>query len=168
MNKVQEFNICAGLVDMPAPEAIRLQCKAFAEDAKEFWDAWEDGSEIKMLDAIADSQFVYSSLSLLCFYQYRKQTGLNHQIKAMQEIAGVSRDVTDEAFRRVCDSNLTKFDLTENDAIVTREKYDNYETRYEFVNGLYVTRLDEDCMIGHKGKVLKSHNFKPVQLADLV
>ena len=66
-----------------------------------------------------------------------------------------------ESFNDVCDSNLSKADLTICDALKTKHKYDilNIETYFEERNGKYITMRKSD------DKILKSYIYNKVELS---
>ena len=65
-----------------------------------------------------------------------------------------------EIFEEICDSNLSKSDDTEQDALLTKQKYDGLgiETYYQEKFGKFITYRKED------GKILKSYKYTPVSL----
>ena len=101
-------------------------------------------NEVEQLDALLDLQYVIS--------------GAVHE-----HGFGV---IFDEAFEEVHSSNMSKADDDREDAWITGDKYllseDEIRTRFEEINGKFVTYRQED------NKVLKSHKYKPAQLAQFL
>lgn len=172
MSKVRDFLKLTGMLDIPRQEAIERQRAQLAEEIKEFVEAWQSKDRLAMLDAIADVYFVWETL-------YELGWNITHGIdrNGYRTIKDVvmeiihhdmfSTDTIEVALDRVCDNNLSKFDSTLEDALETRTLYDkiNHKTRFEVIDGMYVTKSQETSTYG---KVLKSHKFVPVNLEDLI
>lgn len=173
-NLIREWNTLSGLRDLPQVEAIERQRNQFAEEAEEFWKAWRDNDAIGMLDGIADMMFVMESLQDLEAHlppYWMKLGAIADIIYSCNDAAGFQSGLVNEAYERVCISNLSKFDDNEQDAIKTHHYHLAHNRPVETIerNGWYICRLLEDVVgFGHKGKILKSVNFKPVMLDDLL
>jgi len=173
-NLIREWNTLSGLRDLPQAVAIERQRNQFAEETCEFWKAWRKGDEVEMLDGVADMMFVLESLQDLEAHLHPywiKLGAMADMIYICNDTAGFHSDLVNEAYERVCHSNMTKFDDNEQDAIKTHHYHLAHNRPVETIerNGWYVCRLTEDVYgFGHKGKVLKSVNFKPVTLEDLI
>lgn len=70
----------------------------------------------------------------------------------------------EQGFDRVHESNMTKFCKTEAEAIITCSKYElkGIHSYFDRVKDFYVVKRSSD------GKILKSVNYQPVNLSDLV
>ena len=173
-NLIWDFNRASGLHALPQAEAVQRQMNQFAEESDEFWKAWAKGDKLKMLDGLADMIFVMESLQDLESHLpplSLKLGGLSESINGCVYVSGFDDEVVGEAYERVCYSNLTKFDDNEDDAIKTHHKHIAHNRPVETVKvgDYWVCRLTEDVEgFGHKGKILKSHKFKTVNLEDLV
>ena len=101
-------------------------------------------NEVEQLDALLDLQYVLS--------------GAVHE-------HGFG-EIFDEAFEEVHNSNMSKADDDREDAWITGDRYllseDEVRTRFEEINGKFVTYRQED------NKVLKSHKYRPAQLAQFL
>jgi len=111
MNKVKTFLDVAGVTG--TPEDIALYKKLLAEEGSEFLHAWAIGDEVEMLDGICDVQFIYRSLYIL---DNRYLSLFLDMINGFYNISGFSRYQVNIAYDIVCDSNLSKFDKTEQEA----------------------------------------------------
>jgi len=115
------------------------------EELQELKDAIKAKDKVAYLDAVCDLAYVVDGLGQLAFGAENYMDG----------------------FERVHLSNMTKFCQDEQEAIETCEWYrkekgvEAYYTYVEDVN-LWVVRRKDD------GKVLKSVNYEPVHLNDLV
>ena len=173
-NLIREWNTLSGLRDLPQSEAMRRQMIQFAEETCEFWKAWTKGDAVEMLDGVADMMFVMESLQDLeanLYPKWLEYEAISESINGCICASGFEDEVVGEAYERVCYSNLTKFDNNEQGAIKTHHYHLAHNRPVETVKvgDYWVCRLTEDVAgFGHKGKVLKSVNFKPVMLEDLI
>lgn len=116
---------------IPNEKRVKLRLDLIKEELKELEEAIEQKNLTEIMDAFCDLEYVL--------------------LGAIVEFG--MKDCFQENFNEVHDSNMSKFDITLEDATLTREKYQN-EVVQKYVNGLYVTFRKEDM------KVLKSHSYK--------
>lgn len=138
---VNEFNVTGGakrgkLFLDPALDALKFSL--IEEEFKELKKALEEKNPVETVDAICDLQYV---------------------LAGFVDCLGLT-DVVIEAFKQVHTSNMTKFCKSEEEAILTQNKYtkEGISTiRKPYNNVWVVTRTD--------GKILKNINYKPVDLS---
>lgn len=146
IKKVQEFNDTAGVPKhddiIPFQDLTELKIELVQEELDEFKTAVKVGDKVEMLDAILDMQVVLLGLA---------------------DYFGLS-PVLSEGFDRVCESNMSKFCKTEEEAKASMARYNiaNIETFYKQVGDHYVIYRSSDR------KILKGINYKAVELNDLV
>lgn len=121
---------------IPNEKRVKLRLDLIKEELKELEEAIEQKNLTEIMDAFCDLEYVL--------------------LGAIVEFG--MKDCFQENFNEVHDSNMSKFDITLEDATLTREKYQN-EVVQKYVNGLYVTFRKEDM------KVLKSHSYKPANIS---
>lgn len=142
--KINKINAIAGNPSNQGWEAIHHQLKICASEFAELTDAIEAHDVNELRDGIADVLFTIFGLA--------HRAGLDAE-----------RDLD-----VVILSNLSKFDRTETDALLTKAKYDALgvptDVRTHDANGTiyYITVVDADCVgtdgkTYPKGKYLKSH-----------
>lgn len=138
-NLVKEFQQKFDVVgDKPNFINSNLRKDLILEEVYELIKAFEENNHIEVADAYADIIF----LCLGGVYLH-----------------GVPK--FDEIFKEVCLSNLSKADVTYEDALNTIRFYENKGIE------AYIDKKSEDCYIIRRlsdNKVLKSTKYKPVQL----
>lgn len=147
IEQVRKFNTITGgpiKEDTSDRDYLSLKLGLIEEEVKELAMASYDksGDKVEMLDALGDILYVV--------YGFAITYGLE---KALPD-----------AFHRIHKSNMSKFCDTEVDAMLSVDKYAQIgvETYYKKVDNLYVIYRKSD------NKVLKAHNYSPVNLKDLV
>ena len=125
-------------------EQYLLYLRLIREEFNELQVAHADEDRVEQLDALLDLQYVLS--------------GAVHE----HGFGGIFNI----AFEEVHSSNMSKADDDREDAWITGDKYllseDEVRTRFEEINGKFVTYRQED------NKVLKSHKYRPAQLAQFL
>lgn len=150
------------------------QEQSLIEEVGEFNSA---STKLSMIDAVCDVAFCCESIIQIIYSNVRKGIygGVYHGLKNQMIHALITRDLNYEKnLLAVCDSNLSKFDNSFKDSLLTKEKYDlqgiptyNVET----MKGVWVTYCKQDITIGDKlyfkDKILKSHKYnEPVFILD--
>ena len=146
VSKTKEFNKTAGVpvkdsFGYPTEENFKLQLSLIKEELDETEEAFKNKDSVEVLDGLADTLYVLSGLVNLF--------GLD--------------DKMEEAIERVHESNMSKFPKSYEEAIRTVDKYKNSN-----VNCHMVSRGESKVVVRDDGKILKSINYKPVYLVDLV
>lgn len=128
---------------LPDPATAKLRVDLLQEELNELQQALAQGDLIEVLDALADLRVVLDGTVLAC--------GLQH----------IYRKALDQVYL----SNMSKFCQTEEEALDTlnayAEKDPNQVLSMRQVGSVWVVRRASD------GKILKSINYKPVDLAPL-
>lgn len=145
IEQVVEFNSIGGQVpndNFRDLKVLDLKLGLIAEEFKELSEASYLENRVEVLDALADILYVV--------YGFAWSYGLDK--------------VLPEAFERVHKSNMSKFPLTEEEANATIQKYysEGIPTEAVKVGDKYTILKKEN------GKILKSINYNPVNLKDLV
>ncbi len=151
--RVKEINMIAGKVATADRQLLLEQCRIIQSELTETMEALVTGDWPEFRDGVSDVEFTSLGLFALSPFKY------------------------DQDMTVVCDSNMEKFDLSEADALLTRDKYAKLgiETYYIVSNildeetgrskKLYVTRSSSD-QTDAKGKDypadkwLKSYKWK--------
>lgn len=146
LSKTREFNKTAGVpvkdsFDYPKESNAYLQIELIKEELEETLEAFKSKDDVEVLDGLADTFYVLSGLVNLF--------GLDDKIE--------------EAVDRVHESNMSKFPKSYEEAIRTVDKYKNSNVTCHMVN-----RGEAKVVVRDDGKILKSINYKPVYLVDLV
>ena len=151
--KVIEFNRCFGLphyntvqenVTKDNPKLTKLRLSLISEENNELHEAADNHDFIEIIDALADLLYVV--------YGAGSSFGIN----------------LDKAFDLVHKSNMTKLCVSEQEASETVVWYQKNEDRYDSPkyrkseNGDYWVVFNEST-----GKILKSINYKPVDLSNI-
>lgn len=143
LNAVKSFNQTAGVKTIQdfEPEATKLSVRLMTEELDEIVEAIEEKNRVEVLDGICD--LLYVTLG----FAYRHGFANN----------------LEEAFRRVHESNMSKFPVDALTAQETLKKYqeEGVEAYFEQEGEFYIIRRKSD------GKVLKSKDYNPVNLTDL-
>ena len=144
IDQVVEFNSTAGYkkATLENEEVLKLKLNLINEELEELIYASSKQDKVEILDALGDLLYV--------IYGYAYTFDLEN--------------VLEKAFERIHQSNMTKFCISEEEAIKSVENYKNkdVETYYKKVNDKYVIYRSSD------NKVLKNINYKPVKLEDLI
>ena len=133
--KVKEFQKLYDKTNVGINVNTDLRISLLKEELEELIKAYEKKDEMGILDAYGDMLFI-----ILGSIYYH---GLENEFE--------------KYFECICESNLSKHDITEHDAIKTKEKYDkeNIETYYiQKDKNVFVTMKKSD------NKILKSYNYK--------
>lgn len=133
----------------------------------------EEEIKTELLDGFADSRFVYVEFlnlgDLLGFYEHTN----NYFLKLFSNVKNCALDIfgthiLNEAYRRVIDSNFSKFvqsyDMTLEQAILESNSISlayNCKCDPELINDYWVFR-------DQNGKIRKPSTFQPVDLSDLI
>lgn len=136
--KVKQFQQLFDTIgNKPNFDNWQLRVKLIQEELDELKEAFESNDMVEVADAYGDIMF----LVLGGVYK--------HGVPCFEQI-----------FNEICDSNLSKADVTLDDAMLSKQKYsnDNIETHIEHKNNRFIIRRNED------NKVLKSHKYTPVSL----
>ena len=136
--KVKQFQQLFDTIgNKPNFDNWQLRVKLIQEELDELKEAFESNDMVEVADAYGDIMF----LVLGGVYK--------HGVPYFEQI-----------FNEICDSNLSKADVTLDDAMLSKQKYsnDNIETHIEYKNNRFIIRRNED------NKVLKSHKYTPVSL----
>lgn len=146
LSKTREFNKTAGVpvkdsFGYPKESNAYLQIELIKEELQETLEAFKAKDDVEVLDGLADTFYVLSGLVNLF--------GLD--------------DKMEEAIDRVHKSNMSKFPKSYEEAIRTVDKYKNNNVSCHMVN-----RGESKVVVRDDGKILKSVNYKPVYLVDLV
>jgi len=135
------FSVNADSLNM---EESDLRISLINEELEELKEAFANKDKVGVLDAYMDILFL--ALGGLIRHGYR--------------------NVINDAFNEVCDSNLSKYDETLKDARLTESQYESkgIETYTEYSDkyNVLLTKRYSD------GKVLKSHNFKEPNLSQFI
>ena len=144
-----------------------LHTIAVIETIKSCGEEIQKHNLVKLLDDFADSRFVFTEFSTLTDYE---ETHFDSLIIIVCDYAErfFDTDTLQEAYKRVIDSNFTKFvpvsEMTQDQAIYEAgliSGRNDCNCVPEKVSGYWVFR-DEN------GKIRKPSTFKPVYLEDLV
>ena len=124
---------------IPGEKRVKLRLDLIKEELRELEEGIKQKNLTEIMDAFCDLEYVL--------------------LGAIVEFG--MKDCFQENFNEVHESNMSKFDITLEDATLTREKYQNegLDIVQKYVNGLYVTFRREDM------KVLKSHSYKPAAIS---
>ena len=168
MDKVNQFLIITGLYEIDQQEATSRQLNAFYEEAAEFFTAMGQNNRLEILDGLADMMFVSETLNKLGI-DGKRLADIYRIIRCATDLANMD-DVVDEAFNRVCDNNLDKFDTDCNSAHVSLSYWrgEGYPIEQTYIDGYWVVRLMRDYEGLYAGKILKRYGFVGVDLKDLV
>lgn len=196
-NLVKEFMLTAGqqfpIENKEELSKVLEERKGYLlEEIKELETAIENNDRVEQLDAICDILYIHlgtcnvlddryyfylsdydspleSELkdSFLLFYKYVdiKDSSICSLAFEVAFHLQIPLEVIQEAFKRVHESNMSKFCKTEKEADQTQSHYYyslDTKTYIEENNGYYVVKRASD------NKVLKSVNYKRVDLTDLV
>lgn len=154
-NKVRDFHHTFNHPDRTEPQLdifkqepglVKLRLDLIREEVRELEEAAKDENMVEVVDALADILYVV--------YGAGSAFGIN----------------LDEAFRLVHDSNMTKACATEEEALNTvkwyqenmSHVYDSPEARMSKCGTYWIV------VNASTGKILKSINYKPVDLKPLV
>lgn len=153
------------------PKAVNNQLKALDEEINELSNALEMKDKIQILDGLGDVCFIIQTLMVL------DPKGDYHKLLNDIVYVNTHSKLVDELVDRVCDSNLSKFDLDENEAVNTQlwyGKIKDIETYIDKVGDYYInksakTQTDNTGKEIFHDKILKSaSNFKDIKVKDLV
>ena len=143
LEKVVDFMHCANQPTpvtpiIPDEKRVELRLKLIREEFEELQQGIENKNLTEIMDAFCDLEYVL--------------------LGAIVEFG--MKDCFQENFYLVHESNMTKFDNNDYDAMMTRNQYelDGVETYYRQIGNKWVTFRKED------DKVLKSLNYKPVKI----
>jgi len=128
---------------IPSKERCELRISLLQEELNELKEAIENNDLVEVADAFTDLQYVLSGAIL--------EFGLS--------------DKFNKLFDEVQRSNMSKACKTEQEAIETLlhyKKKDGTEGTYKMINGKWVVYRNGDS------KVLKSINYSPVNLSDII
>lgn len=145
LEKVKQFNDTTGCFQPEKPNLegrTKLRIDLIQEELDELKDGIKIKSKLDTLDALCDLQYVLSG--------------------AIIELGFI--DIFNEAFNRVHESNMSKFCKTNEEAWETLDSYKlkDIESYWTKVDSLYIVKRMTD------GKTLKSINYKPVNLINLL
>lgn len=164
------------------------------EETNELIEAFELGDRVEMMDGLCDIKYVNDGTANMIGFkqndnQYRKDYNQYSIIKETKDLLniltltnpdsvdvinklvhqlsfqlGFSYDQLQEGLKRVHESNMSKFCLNQYEAIETMNKYKLKDTKchIKIIGDKYVVFRYPD------NKVLKSINYHPVDLTDLV
>ena len=185
LSKVGEFNKVAGNLQYTPTtvpiEIYKLRESLIYEEYQELLEGIASGDKVEQLDALADLLyviygFIWVKNEPMIFFngpkEIRKEVIIDmsaHLCLRLKATLVAANDLNlftqlEEAFNRVHESNMSKFCKTELEAgeTVYHYKLKGIYTYYKKVDDLYVVLRVED------NKVLKSINYTPVDLKDLV
>ena len=146
MNNVERLNKHNPNVFGENPALVKFRMDLIREEMKELEEAVAEGDYVETRDALADILYV---------------------VYGMQDCLGINGD---EDFELVHDSNMSKACNDEEEAMKTvadyEEKYANGTSKYDSPYYYYSEEANK-WVIKNKntGKVLKSINYKPVDLS---
>ena len=145
INKVVEFNKIGGQLQFDNcnnKEILNLKIGLIQEELDELHKASIDNNKIEMLDALGDLLYVLIGFA----YTYKLE------------------DKLEKAFDLIHDSNMSKFCLSEEEAVLSVENYDliDIDTYYKKVGKYYIIFRTRD------NKILKSLNYQKVNLSNLI
>lgn len=112
-----------------------LRISLLEEEFEELKNAYKEGCYKQLLDAYGDMLFII--IGSIYFHGLEKEF--------------------EDYFYAICESNLTKHDTTPEDALKTKQKYDDLNVK------TFIVEKAEDVFVTYRqsdGKVLKSHNYK--------
>ncbi len=147
LNSVAEFHKLFDLpvlteLTIPAQDRIKLRINLIQEELNELKEALDQKDKVEMVDALCDLQYVLSG--------------------AILEFG--AGDVISDLFDEVHRSNMSKACKTYEEALATKAKYDALDQLSEIKEkqGQYLVYRKAD------GKVLKSVNYSPAALAEMI
>ncbi len=182
---IKEFQDMAG--DHKFDPVLRLDL--IQEEINELIAAIESGDRVEQIDAICDGHYIAGGTANLLKQPYPDFPTFDFKSKAdpllaakklltygvyapiavwtgLSDVAaglGFSSKTLREAFRLVHESNMSKFCSTEDEAQHTVAMYAEKGVKTD-----YRKKGDKWVVLRHDGKVLKSINYKPVNLEGLV
>lgn len=195
---VAEFMKASGQVVNTAPtemttELAHLRYNLFIEEVQELKDAVEANDRVEQLDALVDITYilcgtantigsplndavgeVYKDRVHWVYGMYAIDEMLSKSVEEIYSSAlcigrvkawlGFTQETFNEAFHRVHVSNMSKFCRTEQEARETIDSYtrNGVDVFWVQIEGWYVVLRRSD------NKVMKSINYSPVDLTDLV
>ena len=121
---------------LPSRDRIALSLSLIDEEFMEVVDAIDENNFTEVKDGLGDLLWVTVRMMMEC--------GINPE----------------EVIAKIYESNMSKADLTQEDALITYEKYKNegIHTYIKEIDGYFITYRSSDH------KVLKSHKFKTPEL----
>ena len=123
---------------IPNERRVELRLKLLKEELKELEQGIKNKNLVEIMDAFCDLEYVLlgSVIEFGMFNMFQKNFNLVHE------------------------SNMSKYDNNEEDALQTKHHYDeqNIETYYKKIGSKWVTFREED------DKILKSYKYKPVKI----
>jgi len=148
INDVSEFHDTFNLPILDSPiipsaERCKLRINLLEEELNELKEAIEENDIIEVIDAFCDIQYVLSGAILEFGFA----------------------DVFKKMFDEVQRSNMSKMCKSEEEAIATQKHYEDKDGTPSHIvkkNDGYLVYRNED------GKVLKSVNYSPAELKDLM
>lgn len=178
-------------------EEADLRYRLYQEEVEELAEAIKNDDRVEQLDALCDTLYIllgtaltkgeYVStivdLSMIAahihairkdevekFLKFLQSRGVEDYVKAIFDLSiiraglGFSPVTFDEAFHRVHASNMSKFCSSKEEALATVHDY-----HQKGIEAVFVQRGDKYVILRSSDKkVLKSINYTPVDLTDLV
>ena len=178
LGKVKEFMTTFGqpVLDKPTPlpeDRQKFRIALLFEELKEYAEA--SGQWEYFVDQLCEKEVDRLLNDRLEGFNQRPSINEVEQLDALLDLQYVLSGAVHEhgfgeifnaGFNEVHASNMSKADDNREDAWITGDKYllseDEIRTRFEEINGKFVTYRQED------NKVLKSHKYKPAQLAQFL
>lgn len=147
IEKVKQFHEEFLQVNQPKPyinkEVAKLRISLIKEELKELEDAIDNSDVVEVLDALCDLQYVLSGSVL--------QLGF--------------KDIFNEAFTRVHESNMSKLCKTED----VKEASDKLITDLKAIRVTAIpTPGGLNVLLNENGKIVKPFTYKPVDLKPLL
>jgi hypothetical protein len=148
--------------------AFNRQQKAFKEEVKELAVAWHENDVNEVIDGVGDVYFVYLTLEVLAEQMGKRyMCGQSAHALGLIQAIGIELEMLNNITQEVIDSNMSKFDKTEEQAVISKNAYLNKGIEVDYNlnqdTGYYYIYATKDQTVGgkiiFKGKILKSTNF---------
>lgn len=172
LEQVKEFMLTFGqnVVDKPIvldKDTQKLRIALIFEELKEYAEASGKLDYFSELCINTASDFAKNTLEYVPIVNQIEQFDALLDLEYVLLGAVLSHgfgDIFDAGFNEVQNSNMSKADDNKEDATITSINYseEGIDTYQTLVNGKYVTGRSSD------NKVLKSHKYKPAQLAQFL
>lgn len=191
--KVKEFQAVSNQpigLSVISDEQWKFRKSLLDEEIRELKQAIADNNKVEILDSLCDIKYVNDGTANMCgeilepiddcrsyftmdYFELLDSLDSSHvmdifKINVLNVLLVQALDFNIDNFKtallRVHESNMSKFCKTEEEAHETVKSYfdKGIETYFKLVNDYYVVYRSED------NKVLKSINYTPVDLTDLV
>lgn len=150
-----------------------------AEEAKEWWDAWNNNDMVEMCDGLGDFDFI-NYMHYIITGNSTSFSNFDLIAAAKATIMGISPKTRLAILMEVCESNLSKFDYSVIDAEQSIIKYERMGIKAYMTLlpcGTYVIKSTEEqrltspkgvIKVVPKNKVLKSNKFKEPNFSKIL